>query len=400
LSVLWAHKANIWGSLSPAGVLGLFWLPVTIPAIFILAEGGLGNGALLGFETPGFQNVAVALLIALGTVAVCAALASHAARTGRRRWLLPTVMSAMVVNCLVWSVLWLPKVSTNWLLVSPAAATTLRDIKAEIGTNDQVVVSQGVAGPFSERRWINVIFSSTAVVPLHRRTVWIIFAPQQGIEGVNISGVYADIAALEKNPSMHLMAAANGIWAFKWTAPAGATTVSIRPVAREYAPGWTIAGASGTAVRKGPASEWYASSKRSPGYVVDQAYWRGLPGTYRASFTLSVAKGTYANAELWDSTAGTVLGRLVVKHTNGRRTFELTAKLRRTVGQPVIGGHALWAIKPPGLPGDDVEIRVWSPGRAARVRVYRVELKQLTGAHLNADTDTLTAQQQLNLGPG
>jgi Predicted membrane protein (DUF2079) len=398
LSILWAHRANIWGSLSPGGVLGLFWLPVTIPALLILGEGGLGNGALLGFETPGFQNVALAALIALGTVALCAALASRTARTGRRRWLLPTVMSVMAVNSVVWSVVWLPEVSTNWLLVSPAAASTLRKVQAEMGTNAQVLVSQGVAGEFSERRWVSVIFQPAEAVPLHERTAWIILAPKQGIESALTSGIYADIAVLEKDPSMHLMADANGVWAFKWTPPAGAKNVSISPVVQRYSPGWAAVGAAGSVVRKGPTSDWYASSNDSPGYVVDQAYWRGLRGTYRASFTLAVANGTYANAELWDSTTGTLLGRLVVKPTNGRRTVELTTRLRRTIGQPVISGQALWSVRPQKQRGDALEIRIWSPGRAARVRVYRVAVEQLTGNRL--DNYAPTAQQQLDVGSG
>jgi hypothetical protein len=394
ISVLWSHKANIWGGLSPGGVIGLLWLPVTIPSLLVLAEGGLGNGALLGFETPGFQNIALATLIALGTVAILATLASRRARTSRRRWLLPAVMSVLVINTLVWSALWLPEISPNWLLVTPAAAKTLRQVAAEIGPNDQVLVSQGVAGTFSEHRWVNVILGPLAVVPLHERTAWIIFTPKQGIENSDTSGIYSDIATLDKDPEMHLMAAANGVWAFKWNAPAGATQISIHP--ENYSPGWTMTGAAGTAIRRGAPSRWYASSKRGPGYVVDQAYWRSLPGTYRAFFTLSVAPGTYANAELWDSNTGTLLGRLHVKPTNGTRTVAFNERLRHTVGEPAIGGHALWAIKPQTLPGDDLELRVWSPGRAARVHVYSVMLKQLTGAHYNSAAST--AQEQLDLG--
>jgi hypothetical protein len=93
-----------------------------------------------------------------------------------------------------------------------------------------------------------------------------------------------------------------------------------------------------------------------------------------------------------------LLGKLVVNHTNGRQTFELTARLRRTIGQPAIGGHALWAIRPPSLGGDALEIRVWSPGRAARVHVYRASLEQLTGRQLKGFTTT--AQQQLDVGKG
>lgn len=157
-----------------------------------------------------------------------------------------------------------------------------------------------------------------------------------------------------------------------------------------------MTGVAGTPVRKGAPSQWYASSTRMPGYVVDQAYWRSLPGTYRAFFKLSVAAGDYAHAELWDSTTGTLLGRLTVKPTHGPRIFSLNGRLRHTIGQPAIGGHALWAIKPQTLPGDDLELRVWSPGGASRVRVYYVALEQLTGAHYHSAAST--AQQQLDLG--
>jgi hypothetical protein len=91
-----------------------------------------------------------------------------------------------------------------------------------------------------------------------------------------------------------------------------------------------------------------------------------------------------------------LLGRLHVKPTNGTRTVAFNERLRHTVGEPAIGGHALWAIKPQTLPGDDLELRVWSPGRAARVHVYSVMLKQLTGAHYNSAAST--AQEQLDLG--
>jgi hypothetical protein len=394
-SILWAHKANIWGSLSPGGVIGLFWLPVTLPALLVVAEGGVGNGIFLGFETPGFQNIALATLIALGTVGVCAALASRGARTGRHRWLLPTIMSLLAVNSLVWSAIWLPEVSPNWLRVSPAAATTLHKVQAEIRPNDQILVAQGVAGTFSEHRWINVIFEPSETVRLRERTVWIILAPKQGVETSNTSGIFSDIASLEKNPSAHLMVAANGIWAFKWNAPPGATTITVTPAVHNYVPGWATTGDAGTAVRNGPASDWYAASKSSPGYIVDQAYWRGAVGTYRASFKLSVANGTYANAEFWDSTTNTLLGRLVVTPTHGVRTLQLTGRLRQEIGQPAIGGHALWAIRPPRLQGDALEIRVWSPGRAP-VRVYRVAVEQLTGKHLRPVA--ATPQQQMGGG--
>ncbi|HLW78980.1 MAG TPA: hypothetical protein VKU44_05200, partial [Terriglobia bacterium] len=240
----------------------------------------------------------------------------------------------------------------------------------------------------------NVVLSPVAVVPVHERKIWIVLAPTQGVEDADTAGIYADIASLERNPGMRLRTASHGVWAFEWTPPAGAKTLAMAPAAQAYAPGWVMKGTSATVVRKGPPSNWAATSTHTPGYVVDQAYWRVLPGAYRASFTLSVASGTYANAELWDATTGVLLGRLVLHRTSGMRTFALTAHLRKTIGQPSIGGHYLWAIKPQTLPGDALEIRVWSPGRAP-VTVYRVQLTQLSGRRIGGSGQT--AQQVMSL---
>ena len=59
-----------------------------------------------------------------------------------------------------------------------------------------------------------------------------------------------------------------------------------------------------------------------------------------------------------------LLSRLVIAPTTTQQTFMLTARLHKAVGEPAIGGHWLWAIKPQILPGDDLGIRVWSPGKA------------------------------------
>jgi hypothetical protein len=91
------------------------------------------------------------------------------------------------------------------------------------------------------------------------------------------------------------------------------------------------------------------------------------------------------NAEIWDSTSDTLLTRRVITNTHGVRTFSVLVRLRTTIGQPAFGGHALWAIRPQSRQGDDLEIRVWSPGKG-HVEVYRIALQQLTGKHYQGES--------------
>jgi hypothetical protein len=394
LSVLWSHKANFWGSLSPAGLLGLIWLPVTLPVLLVLGEGGLGNGALLGFENPGFQNIALAPMVALGTVAILTVL-------WRRPWprfrrLMPIVMMVLAANTVVWSVIWLPQVSKNWLLVSPSAASTLRKLLPKISHNDQMLVSQGIVGAFSERQYVQVMFGSASTFELHRRKVWIILSPLQGIELGDSSGVYSDIEALEQNPAMHLVADSNGVWAFEWNVPRGVKSVTIGPLKSGEVPGWVSVGGAGKSVTNGPQTEWYVANTAVPGYVDSGTYWRGLDGLYRATVKMSVSAGTHANAEVWDSTTNTLLTRKVIRNTDGVRTISMAARLRTAQGQPVFEGHALWAIRRQTRAGDDIEIRVWSPG-TGRVRVYQTALTQLTGKRFKGES---TAQAIFGVAGG
>ena len=47
--------------------MGLFWLPLAVPALLIAAEVGL---SIPLFSRPGFQTIALAPMVALGTVAL------------------------------------------------------------------------------------------------------------------------------------------------------------------------------------------------------------------------------------------------------------------------------------------------------------------------------------------
>ena len=117
MRILWSNHLAAWANLSPTGLLGLFWLPVLPPLLLILGEGQLASES---FAAPGFQNLAIVTLAAVGTVGMCSAIAGS--RFGRKRWVLPALITVLSANAVVWSVVWLPRIGATWLQVTPSAA--------------------------------------------------------------------------------------------------------------------------------------------------------------------------------------------------------------------------------------------------------------------------------------
>ncbi len=366
--ILWLNHVNAWANLSPTGVLGLLWLPVLVPLMLILGEGQLASKAI--FAEPGFQNLAIASLGAVGTVAMCSAIAGS--RFGRHRLLLPILVTVLAANAVVWAAVWLPQVSTNWLRVTPAAAATLKSIEAKVGPRDEVVVSQGISGDFSYRPVAYSVARASATVPVTAAKVWIILAPNQGIETAPVAGVYADIAALTANPSMRLVTAANGIWAFEWSPPRGEHQLTIAPEERTRALAWPLAGPAGATVTDGPASDWHLAGNGKRGYVLDHAYWREPPGVYQVSVSLSVA--STANVEVWNSTTSQLLSRQSVPGTNGRAISTTTVDLETNTPERLFSGWGIWRRGIEEPIGDQLEVRVWSPGGNDEVDVYSLSL--------------------------
>ena len=369
VDAFWANRANIWANISPGGVLGLFWISLTAPILMLAAQ----TGPAEIFSLPGFQNMAVTVMVAVGTVALLATLASRPAwRAGRRKGVVPSLIGLMMINSLLWSILWLPQVSKNWLIVTPGASRVLNKLQKEIRPGDEVAASQGFVGAFSRRKWVYPLMRARTIVPVRARRVWIILGPSQGIENPNVAGQYADIARLTADPQMHLVAASNGIWAFEWTPPKGTKRLAVKGPAQATVPGWELAGQAGTPVRLGRRSRWYTTSNGKSGYVVDEGYWREPHGTYGADVTLSTTKPT--NVELWDSTTSTLLARRVVSNSHGRQTIRLIGHLRTVPTQGVISGWSIWGMSPPVPPGNSLEVRVWTPGGNDHVNVYRVRV--------------------------
>jgi uncharacterized membrane protein len=394
LSTVWSNKTDLWATVAPVGLIGIFWPPALIVVVLILTEGALTQGFVFSF--PGFQNAALVPLVAVGTIALLAAMAPRMRRWSR--WLFPAVVALIAANSIVWGAIWLPQTETKWLLVPSHSASVLSALGSKIGPDAEVIAQQGVVGGFSGRASVYALVTANSTIPVTDDKVWVVFAPEVGIETAPVAGIYADIHELDANHAWHMVLARDGVWAFEWTAPRGTRTVTIGQAGQVYSsrvgsaawkaalaiggvfrsasvtPAWTVTGVGGRAVRRGPPTDWYAASNGQTGYVIDQAYWLEPRGTYLASVSLDASAST--NVEVWDESSSTLLARRTLRDTHGRRTVRLSVDLHHLTAKKLFGGWGLWSAVPhPPLDGDNLEIRVWTAGAAGRVKVYSASIQ-------------------------
>lgn len=386
ISALWTNRLDLWAVFSAAGLIGLFWSPVIIVVLVMIVEIGFNTGNAL----PGFQSILLAPLVTVGTVGVCAFWLVHSRPKISRR-LVSLLLALVTLNTAAWAIVWLPQAKKNWIPLSIAQGRELSRIQSMIHPDDEVFASQGIVGGFAKARWLYMFSPNDTInVRVHSRKIWFVVTPLAGIEVFDPDQSFRGIAMLEAARGVHLVAARDGVWAFELNTKVGGPktlTIGPRVIARGQSggymtlPGWILAShGTATAKHSGPLRDWYAASTGRGGYVISQAYWRMLSGTYRATVSLSVATAN-TNIELWDATTNTLLGRDVVSHTRGAEQHAITVHLRHTVGQPTVHGWGPWSDLPLTTSGDSLEVRVWTPpGKDGGVKVYSVGMRRLGGA--------------------
>jgi hypothetical protein len=357
-------RSSLWADLSTPGLLGVVWLPTLLGTLAVL-----GPSAFSGlFIVPGFQNVAAYGLISVGSVAGAMWLLRRNRRVGI------AVMAVLAANTALWGIMWFPRVSKEWAPVTPAAVSTLSQVQKLIGPGDEVVVSQGVSGPFADRQSTYAIMANGKTIQVtHGRKVWFVIAPFDGIETTQSAVSIALIERLAQTPGVHLRVAKNSVWAFEWMPPAGVHKFALKPVSVLTEPTWALPGPAGKAVMKGATTaDWYVTNTGAPGYVFDRGLWRVPAGHYKVSVTLSASART--NVEVWDTTQSRLLKRTTISATHGKTRLTLPAVMSHTGHQPYVGGSLLWSINPIVNIGDSLELRVWTAGPAGSVSVYGASL--------------------------
>ncbi len=362
LHTLWAKRADVWANLSPGGLIGVCFIWVLPITVVVMLVNMLWPGLL--FTVPSFQYLPLYVLMPVATVAVLAWLLK------RRRWLAFALAGIAVAQAIGWAAVWDPRIPGQWLRVPGPTAETLTTLRDRIPASAEVIASQGVAGGFADRVYIYPIFSAGSF-PVHARTVWFVITPYAGIEVESIANALAFIAELAGLLHATLATHANGVWAFRWTPPAGVRRVA-GPTGLSTLMAWTHAGAAGRAVVTGRVSGWHVTSTGKPGYVTDQLEWREPPGYYRA--TVFVSASGPVNVEVWNDNCNTLLARRAMVPTSSVESVTAQVNATAACPAPLYSGWGPFRAKLiPPPPGQRLEIRVWSPG-SETVDVYSASL--------------------------
>jgi hypothetical protein len=373
IETLWNRRTDVIANLAPGGLVG-----AGVPLILPLALAVLVPNTIFGsvFAEPIFQNVPLYVLVPVGTVAVIAWLRQ------RHRRVALALAGVVAAQAFGWAVVWGPQIPSQWLKVSNAEAATLAGVQARIPGSAEVVASQGVIGRFSGRSYAYPMVTAGEVVPL-RPDTWFVIAPASGIELATRGTSMALIGELAGPLRARLVTHGNGVWAFRLDPPPGMTSVAI-PGGSSPLPAWAGAGVAGRPVLDGAAGDWYMGATGAKGYVADGIEWLENPGRYHVEVTLSAgasASGAPVNVEVWDNntTTSTLLARRAIQSSDGIQEVVLPITAPAARNQTVFSGWGPFRaqfVPPPA--GQRIEVRVWSPGRAA-VNVYSAELTTASG---------------------
>jgi hypothetical protein len=364
LQALWAKHADLWANLAPSGVIGLGF-PLLLPLILVVTLANQLHPGL-NFSEPIFQSVPVYVLLPVGTVAVL----GWIARRHPRMALL--LAGAVAVQTLGWAAVWGPATPGEWLRVPSAASATLARISARIPASAEVIASQGVVGGFATRTAVY----STGTHPV-RGATWFIITPTAGIETGTTASAMALIGELAGALHATLVTHANGVWAFRWRPPPGVHGITA-PGESSPLPAWAAPitpGEAGRPVLSGRAETWHMTATGEKGYVANGLAWQEPPGRYTAAVRLS-ATGP-VNVEVWDDTGQKLLTRHRIPATAGIQSVTLPVDATTHYqGHNYSGWGPFQAEFARPLPGERLEVRVWSPG-GERVDVYGATLAGL-----------------------
>lgn len=362
---LWNTSANV----APTGWIGIMttWT-IGVPFV-ILLENDLGYQHR--FSNPSYQSLPIYTFGAVGVIIVLA----WAISRWRLRIILNVIVAVLVVNCMLWAMIFVPNIKSTWLHVSEAQAAVLSRVEAKIPVSAEVVVSQGVSARFASRANVYTpphIFSEFPVVGNH---VWFVITPTVGIELFTLKQ-YEVIDQLEGPMHAKLITAADGIYVFKWHRPENVHYIDFN-FKSQLIPAWVAVGSSGVGNYLGPKSSWHVSSTGVSGYVISGDYWSEPVGKYLATVTLSNKSPIFV--EVWNDSSDVLLARDEL--TSNSRTTKVTMPfdVTQVVPQPSsysgVGPFKITPI-PNETPHEDrLEIRVWSAAGGS-ANVYSVSIRK------------------------
>jgi hypothetical protein len=317
----------------------------------------LANDLRSGLSIFAFQNFPIYAFIALGTVTVLFALSIRVPRTA---WLVAVVI---VVNALIWSAVWTPRIKSQWLRVSVATSQVIDSVTPQIKTADEVVASHGISGQLSQRQ--NYFTMETSSIPVRSRHIWFIDTPQQGIERQSVTESLAQLTELVGPLHGHLVASGGGAWVVEVTPPRGTRTITF-PANCTTVPAWALPSDAGTANTTGPVALWGMVANGHAGYLVKQGYQRLPKGSYLAAVTVDTSGPL--TLQVLDADRSLLLAQTQILPSNGPAVTALPFNAPAQMHRNGLQGVGPWTINALPLPPyDQIEIRVVTPGHTQAV---------------------------------
>ena len=358
---------DIYANLSYSGFLGILTpIGLGIP-IIVTAENALGSTL---FIRPLIQNNLPTLMLGSFATGIAVWQVVRSPSAAWRRF--GAILAALVVaNAVGWCVVWLPRIKSQFVNVPSSTATVLATIDNEIPASSEVIVSQGVAGPFAFRKWMIPVFGP-GDWPVRARTVWFVVAPWNGVEVEAPSDALAEVYYAEDVLHAQLMEDRSGIFALRWHPPRG--TVAVKVPSASTLPVGSLANYAGRARERvdvlGPNRVVVSNGKS--GYIVAQDYWREEVGHFVASASLSCTGRV--SVQVWNDTSNRLVGQEIVDTHGNRKTVEVPFTVACLAPPDVYPGFWPFRIKPlPPPPGNTFEIRIAGSSDSG-ARVYLVSL--------------------------
>ena len=367
--------ASMWGYVSIGGVLGLF-TPLSLPVALNAVEAGLGVQAWVGWpyssagsmaEMP-WQMFPMLLLEPLFTLIALAWLQRPLGRWRRQvRRITPLALLLLVVNGLVWFVVWMPWVVNSINLTPPSTVAVLNQVAAEVPSANEVVASIGVIGRLGDRQYIydDVFGSANTVVPLRTPHVDFVITPVTGQES-NAVDLEALTSYLLQQPNAQLMLHRQNVWLFDYTR---------LPGQHQFVMHYNSVGVVGAALpttssSRPPNVGWPQrnclwSGARSGGYLFTQYRNALAPGSYVLRMTVA---GTAAmTVKVGDDDSHLLLASGHIRVQPGLRTVALPFTVTSWGMIPVTHGWGPYRLSFP-IPqrNDMIETRLWSAGGPRR----------------------------------
>jgi uncharacterized membrane protein len=354
LTAWWKERIDGFAMVAGSGLIGVVSPWGFGVALVVLLETGLvGTASYRPFAAIAFQNLPLFALVSVGTVL---ALGSLARRLQRRRVII-AICLLLMAYMVAWFATWVPQLPSTWIRIDNGAVSELNAAEHLVPQSAELVVSQGVAGRFSDRRWLYTYLQPTTM-PVHTPDVYFLVTPYAGIEVASVQEQLSLISELAGPLHATLLLHGAGIWLFRWEPSAGTTSVVLRS-ASPTVPAWALRGPAAQPVLSGPEDTWHMVSNGQSGYVVDGAYFRAGKGTFRVTATLATTAPV--NVEVWNATGNVLLARRSIPATNGQEAVQLTVEEPVIYPRPLFRGTVITPLVPlPGPPTDDLEVRIYT----------------------------------------